>query len=152
MPSVDALLPLDSSRRTFVKSLAIAAAATSFNRVAAPVAAGQTRRNTIKLGFDNFSVRAFEWKAPQFLDYAATLKVDTVLLSDLDVYESHDEAYLKRIKSQALIGMKFTRNGRSCPRRSVHKTFRHCARPLRWRSRGENSRLAGCALLPRWRR
>jgi sugar phosphate isomerase/epimerase len=55
----------------------------------------------IKLGFDNFSVRAFDWKAPQLIEYAASLEVDTLLLSDLDVYESLDEAYLKKIRTQA---------------------------------------------------
>ena len=54
-----------------------------------------------RLGFDNFSVRAFDWKAPQLIEYAASLKVDTLLLSDLDVYESLDEDYLKKIRAQA---------------------------------------------------
>jgi sugar phosphate isomerase/epimerase len=55
----------------------------------------------LKLGFDNFSIRALGWKAPQLLEYAASLKVDTILLSDLDVYESHDDAYLKDLKKKA---------------------------------------------------
>ncbi|MBI1784330.1 sugar phosphate isomerase/epimerase, partial [Candidatus Sumerlaeota bacterium] len=55
----------------------------------------------IKLGFDNFSVRAMKWKAPQLLDYGASLKLDTILLSDLDVYESLEESYLQKIKEQA---------------------------------------------------
>jgi len=58
-------------------------------------------RQRIKLGFDNFSIRALGWKAPQLLDYAAALKVDTVLFSDLDVYESHSDPYLKEIKAKA---------------------------------------------------
>jgi len=60
-----------------------------------------TKRRNIKLGFDNFSIRAMGWKAPQLLDYAARLEVDTILLSDLDVYESHNDAYLKDIKKKA---------------------------------------------------
>jgi len=59
------------------------------------------KRRNIKLGFDNFSIRAMGWKAPQLLDYAAKLKVDTVLLSDLDVYESHGDAYLIDVKKKA---------------------------------------------------
>ena len=55
----------------------------------------------LKLGFDNFSVRAFDWKAPQLIEYASSLKVDTLLLSDLDVYESLDEDYLNKIRAQA---------------------------------------------------
>ncbi len=61
----------------------------------------QTKRRNLKLGFDNFAIRAFGWKAPQLLDYAAKQKVDTVLFSDLDVYENHSEAYLKEIKQKA---------------------------------------------------
>jgi len=60
-----------------------------------------TPRHRIKLGFDNFSIRALGWKAPQLLDYAAALKVDTIFFSDLDVYQSHSEAYLKEIKAKA---------------------------------------------------
>ncbi len=58
-------------------------------------------RRRLKLGFDNFSIRAMGWKAPQLLDYAAGLKVDTILLSDLEVYESHSDAYLKEIRKKA---------------------------------------------------
>ena len=55
----------------------------------------------LKLGFDNYSVRALGWNAPRLLDYAASLRVDTVLLSDLDVYESHAKPYLQEIKAKA---------------------------------------------------
>lgn len=65
------------------------------------LASPQPKRRNIKLGFDNFSIRAMGWKAPQLLDYAAKLKVDTVLFSDLDVYESHDEKYLKDLRKKA---------------------------------------------------
>ena len=59
------------------------------------------KRRNLKLGFDNFSVRAMGWKAPQLLDYAAKLKVDTILFSDLDVYENHTEAHLKEVRRRA---------------------------------------------------
>jgi sugar phosphate isomerase/epimerase len=55
----------------------------------------------LKLGFDNYAIRALEWKAPQLLDYAASLNLDTILLSDLGVYESTAESNLKEIKSRA---------------------------------------------------
>ena len=55
----------------------------------------------LKLGFDNYAVRALGWKAPQLLDYAASLHVDTLLLSDLDVYERLDDDYLRQLKSRA---------------------------------------------------
>lgn len=55
----------------------------------------------LKLGFDNFSIRAWGFKAPQLLEYAASLQVDTVLFSDLDVYESHSDYYLREVRRQA---------------------------------------------------
>ncbi|PYV10603.1 MAG: sugar phosphate isomerase/epimerase, partial [Acidobacteria bacterium] len=55
----------------------------------------------IKLGFDNYSIRALGWKAPQLLEYAHSLKVDSLLLSDLDVYENHSDSYLKDIRARA---------------------------------------------------
>src|SRR5437773_3410230 len=55
----------------------------------------------LKLGFDNYAIRALGWKAPRLIEYAASLNLDTILLSDLDVYESHAEDYLKEIKAQA---------------------------------------------------
>ena len=58
-------------------------------------------RTNLKLGFDNFSVRACNWKAPQLIQYASSLKVDTLLLSDLEVYESLEDSYLEKIRAQA---------------------------------------------------
>src|SRR5215469_18557574 len=55
----------------------------------------------VKLGFDSYSIRAFGWKAPRLLEYAAGLKLDTIQFSDLADYESHDTAYLQKIKDQA---------------------------------------------------
>jgi sugar phosphate isomerase/epimerase len=64
-------------------------------------ALGRIPKKKVKLGFDNFSVRAFDWKAPQLIEYAASLHIDTLLLSDLEVYESLDAGYLKKIRAQA---------------------------------------------------
>jgi len=58
-------------------------------------------RPRLKLGFDNYSIRALGWKAPKLLDYAASRGVDTVLFSDLDVYESFSDAYLREVRAQA---------------------------------------------------
>ena len=79
-------------RRTFLQTLPLAAAA------AAAPPAGEV---SVKLGFDSYSVRAFKWKAPQLLEYAAGLKLDTIQFSDLADYESHDPAYLEKVKDQA---------------------------------------------------
>jgi 3-oxoisoapionate decarboxylase len=55
----------------------------------------------IKLGFDNFSLRVLGWKAGQFLDYTAAQKLDVIFFSDLNVYESHEEGYLKDLRRKA---------------------------------------------------
>ncbi len=64
--------------------------------IAAPSPAGK-----IALGFDNFSIRGMGWKAPQLLEYAASLKLDSVFFSDLDVYENFSESYLKTLREKA---------------------------------------------------
>ncbi len=114
------------SRREFVQSAAVAGAGVGL----AEAKATKTPRNEpeppprlpIKLGFDNFSIRAFEWKASQLLDYAATLKVDTIMLSDLGVYEKLDEQFLKTVRSKASdLGIQIhAGTGSICP---TSKTF-----------------------------
>lgn len=86
-------------RREFVKSLAGAGLAI-VSPPGQPFRTGSAKRN-IKLGFDNFSIRAYGWKAPQLLAYAASQKVDTVLFSDLGVYEQLTDGYLREIKAKA---------------------------------------------------
>lgn len=54
-----------------------------------------------KLGFDNYALRSLGWKAGQILDHAATLKLDAVLFSDFDVYESLADDHLRDLKCRA---------------------------------------------------
>ncbi len=84
------------------RSLLHSAAAVTPALLARPVVA-QTPAPAAKLalGFDNFSIRAHGWKAGQLLDYASTQKVDCLLLSDLDVYDNHHDAYLKDLGKKA---------------------------------------------------
>ena len=84
-------------RRRFLQTVSAAAATAA----AGPAAAPAPDEVPIKLGFDTYSVRAFKWKAPQLLEYAAGLKLDTIQFSDLADYESHEPAYLQKIKDQA---------------------------------------------------
>jgi sugar phosphate isomerase/epimerase len=77
-------------RRTFLKSAPTAAA----------LAAG-TPAAGIKLGFDTYSIRAYQWKAIQILDYAAGLKLDTVQLSSLNDYETLEPDSLQKVKDHA---------------------------------------------------
>jgi sugar phosphate isomerase/epimerase len=79
-------------RRAFLQTASTAA-------VAAMSSAAETV--PIQLGFDSYSIRAFQWKAIQLLDYAASLKLDTVQLSSLGDYESFEPPYLLKVKEHA---------------------------------------------------
>lgn len=84
------------SRRSFLKKGIIGATALSPQLLPAkPVKA-----SPLLLGFDNFSIRALQWKAPRLIEFAVEQKVDSLLLSDLDVYESLDSAYLRELKQE----------------------------------------------------
>jgi sugar phosphate isomerase/epimerase len=87
------------SRRSFLRGAAALAPALVLP-VSLP-ATGRAARRGIKLGFDNFSIRNWGWKAPQLLEFAAEQRLDTVLFSDLDVYESHEAPYLREIRNRA---------------------------------------------------
>ena len=85
-------------RRTFLKSAAVGGMALTLGGRAMPA---PPQRPKLKLGLDNFSIRALGWKAPRILEYAASLKVDVVLFSDLDVYESLDDDSLRDLRKKA---------------------------------------------------
>lgn len=85
-------------RRAFLSTLTAAAAATLVGPGGARAAAARPK---IKLGMDNFAVRAMGWKAPELLDYAAKLKLDTLLISDLDAYTSLEDGALREVKKKA---------------------------------------------------
>jgi 3-oxoisoapionate decarboxylase len=85
-----------TTRRAFLKTAAVAAAGLA----AAPSFAAEASKR-IKIGLDNFAVRGMNWKAPQLIEYAAKLKTDSLFISDLDAFESLDEAHLKKIRSMA---------------------------------------------------
>jgi sugar phosphate isomerase/epimerase len=78
------------NRRAFLQTLA-----------AAPAFAAPQSAPPIKLGFDTYSLRAFGWKLPQFLDYAHAQKLDTIQISSMSDYESYEPAYLAKMKDQA---------------------------------------------------
>ncbi|MCP5522651.1 MAG: sugar phosphate isomerase/epimerase [Verrucomicrobiales bacterium] len=88
------------SRRDFARTLALAGAglAAGLPKVTAVAAEPSPR---LKLGLDNFAVRGMGWKAPQLIDYAASLKLDTLFISDLDAFESHDGAHLRDLRRMA---------------------------------------------------
>jgi 3-oxoisoapionate decarboxylase len=64
-------------------------------------AAGPAAPLGMKLGFDSYSLRAWKWNAMQLLDYAASLKLDTIQISGLEEYESLEPEYLSKVKARA---------------------------------------------------
>ena len=93
---------METDRRDFIKTAAVTGAGVACGALPSWAAENAaSRRRNIKLGFDNFSLRAWGWKADQFLQYAATQKLDVMLFSDLKVYESHEEGYLRQLRAKA---------------------------------------------------
>jgi sugar phosphate isomerase/epimerase len=91
-----------SNRRTFIKTVAATGAGLALAQSApAPAAEEMKPARKTRLGFDNYSVRAMKWKAGELIRYAASLKLDSLFLTDLDVYESFEESYLRDLKKQA---------------------------------------------------
>lgn len=91
-----------TDRRQFLKTMTVAGAglALSGTGALAQAGAGQSKPK-IKLGLDNFAVRAMNWKAPALLDYAASLKLDSLFITDLDAFESHEPSHLREVKAKA---------------------------------------------------
>jgi 3-oxoisoapionate decarboxylase len=106
---------------SFVKTLAASAAALSLT---APALAQPVLRRNIKLGLDNFAVRAMGWKAPQLIDYAAKLKTDSLFITDFDALESFEDGYLSDLKRKAAdVGLQIQLGTWSiCP---TSKTFKN---------------------------
>ena len=63
-----------------------------------PAAAAST---PVRLGYDTYSLRAWNWKAMQFFDFADQQKLDAIQLSSVGDFESLDPAHLARIKERA---------------------------------------------------
>lgn len=81
------------SRRTF---LSMAAAAVA-------VRAASTKK--VEVGMDSYTLRGFDWKAIEYLDYAAKVGLDVIQFSEwphLGAYEEvQDDAYLHRVREHA---------------------------------------------------
>ena len=84
------------SRRSFLTASAMAAAGTL-----APFRSTAAQPANPRLGMDNFSVRAMGWKAKALVDYAASLALDSLFITDLDAFESLEEAPLKALREYA---------------------------------------------------
>jgi sugar phosphate isomerase/epimerase len=86
------------TRRSFLQQ---AAGTFALAAVAPGLGLGAASAGRHRLGLDNFAVRAMGWKAPQLVDYAASLGCTSILISDLDAFESLDDAYLRGIRARA---------------------------------------------------
>lgn len=80
-------------RRAFLQTLSASAA------WAAP--APPAPAIPVKLGFDTYSLRAWNWKIFQFLDYAAAQKLDTIQISSMSDYENYEPPYLLKVRDTA---------------------------------------------------
>jgi sugar phosphate isomerase/epimerase len=83
------------NRRHFIQNTALAAAASAISTARAAT------NNKLMIGMDHFSVRGTGMKAPALIDYAASLKLDCLFLSELGPFESFEDDYLKKLKAQA---------------------------------------------------
>ena len=94
-----------SSRRAFLSSsAAVLAAATVPAQAATVVRQPQPPvilPRPVALGFDNFALRAYAWKAMRLLEYAASVGVDSVFISDLESFESLEEPALRQLREEA---------------------------------------------------
>lgn len=86
-------------RRSFLKSLTAMAAASLAVPGGLTMAAEETPR--LKLGLDNFAVRAMGWKAKPLIDYASEQQCDTLFITDLDAFESLEPGPLDEVKAYA---------------------------------------------------
>lgn len=91
------ITPTHINRRQFTQTLALAGAGLA---ASLPTAAQTPARLGVKLGFDNFSLRALGLKAGALLDYAAARKLDSLYITSLDALESLEERYLKEVRAK----------------------------------------------------
>jgi len=96
--------PFMVTRRAFLTSaLTSAAFASAGAWLPSAVSAGDgaDEQEAPKLGLDNFAVRAMRWKAPQLIDYAASIFADSLFITDLDAFESFEADYLTGVRQRA---------------------------------------------------
>ncbi|MCX6869923.1 MAG: twin-arginine translocation signal domain-containing protein [Verrucomicrobia bacterium] len=91
------------NRRKFLTAATVAGA----SALVAPIASAAVpaRRdssgNRIKLGIDNFAVRAWGWKGRELVDYAAGLHLDTLFITDLAGLGSSETSAASELRKYA---------------------------------------------------
>ncbi len=58
----------------------------------------------LKLGYDNFALRALGWKAEQLIDDSIRRKLDSLFISDLDAFTSLETPALTALRERATAG------------------------------------------------
>jgi 3-oxoisoapionate decarboxylase len=87
-----------TSRRDFLKTVSTISAVATLTPTVFAQNDAPPKKPGIKLGLDNFAVRALKWKAPQLIEYAAQLKTDSLFITDFAPFEKFDDAYLSDIR------------------------------------------------------
>src|SRR5690606_5545499 len=90
-----------ASRRAFLASTAATLATAALAPRQANAQELLSLARPVPLGLDNFSVRAAAWKAPRLVDYAASLEVDSLFISDLESFEPADAESLAAVSARA---------------------------------------------------
>ena len=94
--------PIRLSRRHAMVALAASLAVPHLSQTSA-VAGDPVRRRGIKLGYDNFAVRAMGWNARQLIDHAQALECDSVFITDFGPLEGRfDDAFLGELRRYAV--------------------------------------------------
>jgi 3-oxoisoapionate decarboxylase len=96
-----AVITNHSSRRHFVKTVAVAGATLGAGLPLAHAAEAAAKKTGIKLGLDNFAVRDMKWNAEQLIDYAASLKTDSLFITDFGPFKNLEEPYLSDLRKKA---------------------------------------------------
>ena len=96
------ITPSPTTRRSFLQTTtaACALAAAALPATAASAAAAAAPRK-IKLGIDNFGVRGLKWKGQQLIDYAASLRLDSLFITDLESVGDLEEKNLRELRARA---------------------------------------------------
>jgi 3-oxoisoapionate decarboxylase len=91
--------PNNTSRRNFLKTVALTGAAAA----AGPLTgfAAHHKNAGVKLGYDNFAVRAMNWMVEDHIKYSVKLGCDSLFMSDMEHFQSLETRYLKDVRKKA---------------------------------------------------
>jgi sugar phosphate isomerase/epimerase len=89
-----------SDRRNFLVSAGTGILTSAVAVASSQLHAANVPQRSIKLGFDNFAVRAMKWNARQLIDHSVLLGCDSLFITDFSPLEGkHDEKSLADIRA-----------------------------------------------------